>query len=154
MKTLLKQLLIVGIAILTTSLTYANNGEPISGELQYLQAENGEVFLAINSSKDISSKNDEGGMQTSKLLQLVIPDPEMGKKAMGLIGQRVTSEGEPMAAHTQHHHTPVLWVVDQLETTNGQPETVNPERGQPQAEGEQNKSQNPRDNRSSHSVEW
>jgi hypothetical protein len=103
--------------------------ESVSGELKYLQAENGKVFLAINSDKKLMAKGDDGSLCSSKLLQLVIADPELGKKAMSLIGKRVTSKGQTMARHTQHHHTEVLWVVSSLdEALNDKKET--PEQGE------------------------
>jgi len=118
----------------------------ITGELKYLQAPNGRVYLAIDSDKRVATKGDDGSLVSSKVIQLAIPDPELGKKAMELIGKRVKSQGKPMAAHTQHHHTEVLWVVSSIDEVL----TVNNTEAPPENPAQKDTKQglNP------HSVEW
>lgn len=109
----LKVLSLLCLLTLLSHTSYAN--ETVSGTLKYLQAANGNVFLAIDSTKKVSAKDDSGQIQSSKLLQLAIPNPELGKKAMTLIGKEISCQGKPMTAHTQHHYTDVLWIVDSIE---------------------------------------
>lgn len=119
-------LTIIGIlTIAQSALCQSNNPENISGELKYLKSENGEVFLAIDSTKKITTKGDDGTLHSSKLLQLAIVDPELGKRAMSMIGKQVTSNGSPMACHTQHHHTEVLWLATSLEEPKGEEKSPN-----------------------------
>lgn len=140
---------LISIFLFTLCINSTGQDNPentITGELKYLRSSNDEVFLAIDSNKRIATKGDDGSLLSSKIIQLAIPDPELGKKAMELIGKQVKSQGKPMAAHTQHHHTEVLWVVSSIEevlaSTNTQTPSENP------TKEESKPGLNP------HSVEW
>lgn len=131
------------LSLAHTSLCQNPDTGTVSGVLKYLKAPNGRVFLAIDSTRRLSAKADDGTLVTSKLLQLAIPDPELGKKAMGLIGKEVKSQGSPMARHTQHHHTEVLWVVSSLEESLKEKTPADTEKPKPQGPS-----------LNQHSVEW
>lgn len=147
--------LAVVLAATFVALQHSNAQEStITGELKYLQAANERVFLAIDSTKRVVSKGDDGALVGSKLLQLAIADPELGKKAMGLIGKTVVSQGEPMARHTQHHHTEVLWVVKSIEEV---PEGINASTGSEKEKdngGSEAEKEQSKETLNPHSVEW
>jgi hypothetical protein len=120
------------------------NEGSFSGILKFLKSNNGEVFLALDAPKRVTTKGDDGTIVGAKVLQLAITNPEVGKQAMGLVGKQIECQGRPMAAHTQHHHTEVLLIVSSLKeiTSTGGSRKVEPA---PETEAP---TLNP------HSVEW
>jgi hypothetical protein len=145
-----KMTLILGlISISLAPHSFCQMQTEISGELKYMQADNGRVFLAVDSDKQVTAKADGGDIKTSKLIQLAIETKEMGEKAMELIGKRVTVKGTTMAAHTAHHHTPVLLVTNNIEIDSGTKTETQQERIKPTLDPEDGESEE-----STHSQEW
>jgi hypothetical protein len=152
MKTTMNLIKITSIFLLTlciNSFGQENSENTITGSLKYLKSSNNEVFIAIDSTKRIATKGDDGSLVSSKTIQLAIPDPELGRKAMELIGKKVISQGKPMAAHTQHHHTEVLWIVTSIEESLDTND--NPAQNQQEEIVEENQTS---ETLNPHSVEW
>jgi hypothetical protein len=105
-------LLTLCIMGLTSITSFAQ--ETIEGPLKFLKAENGETFLAIDSTKKLVTKGDDGSLLESKLIQIAGLDENNWRQALQLVGKNVTASGKPMGALTQHHFTPVLLITDKI----------------------------------------
>jgi hypothetical protein len=114
MKVLKIKTLILAIFLLPGVLLAQLPEETVFGKLKYMQAENGNVFLAIDTSKRLVAEGSDGKSYSSKILQLVITNATNGAAAMELVGETVSATGALMVAHTVHHHTEVLLVTDKV----------------------------------------
>jgi hypothetical protein len=145
------------LSILSIIKTDASAQETIEGNLQFLKTKNGETFLAIDSTKKLVTKGDDGRLLESKLVQIAGLDEANWRDALKLVGKNVSATGKPMGAMTKHHHTPVLLIASEvieqnkpvLDQGNERPNRNDPNRGGPNNNQNDNEQQG-----SSHSKEW
>jgi len=74
------------------------------------------AYIAIESKRPISIKNEEDKIITTNMVQLAVIDGANRLALEKMEGKEVVLMGRPMIAHTSHHHTPILlWVEKMME---------------------------------------
>lgn len=157
-----KSFLTLIIAIIIPSVaTTAKSEETIEGTLKFLKTNNGETFLAIDSTKKVVTKNDQDIAAQSKQVQVAGLSQEQWKDAMSLIDKPVVCTGRLMGAMTVHHHTPVLIISSSLKQNDGEAQKESPSDNPPQKRQKPVLDPSPNDNNqekpseeNTHSKEW
>lgn len=99
-----------------------NEPDPvIFGILKQGESEDGESYLFVEVLKSVFATTDNGEAVESNKLQLAGLSPGAWEEAFGLLDSQVRISGKPMPAMTVHHHTPVLWVCDKVNTADSEP---------------------------------
>jgi hypothetical protein len=89
--------------------------QTISGTLKQGETEEGESYLFIEVPEPLSVVSESGEKVESSQIQLAGLLPDAWKQAFELLDEPVSITGRPMPAMTRHHHTPVLWLCEEVE---------------------------------------
>lgn len=76
-----------------------------------------EEYLTLSVDTPVAVPLPSGGISTTSTLQIAGLEPEDFSKVYEMRGRFVTIEGRIMLPETVHHHTPVLIIVDNYQST-------------------------------------
>ncbi|MBV9456943.1 MAG: DUF4431 domain-containing protein [Bradyrhizobium sp.] len=95
-------------------------GQTVSGKLTVAHAKDGmgrlerPFILRLATSACLDADDPEEAVKTTRTIHIFPADEAMLPKFRKLVGKEVAATGSPFAAHTVHHHAPIVMQIKEI----------------------------------------